>query len=141
MKILVAVKDLDTRLSIQTELCGEGDDVQTVDDGQAAWQVVCSPEPPQIVLLDQALPGLDGDELCRKARGTPLRERPHVILLLNCEPGDVGSVLETGADDYLCSPFDPDELAAAVSVARRTMQRQAEETASLEELYQSVMEP
>jgi CheY-like chemotaxis protein len=140
LKILVAEESVDTRQWIQAELAGEGNEVLTVGDGWAAWEVILSADPPQVVLLDADLPGLGALELCRKARGTPLREQPYLVLLLHQKhDSDVRQAREAGADDYVRWPLDPDELSARVSVGRRVMRLQAQETARTEELYCSLL--
>jgi CheY-like chemotaxis protein len=142
MKVLLAVENLDTRWWMQMELAEQGYEVQAVGNGLDAWEVLTSADPPQVILLDWELAGVDGIALCRKARGNPLREQPYLILLLNGENGEnVRSALRAGADDYLRRPLDPDELAARIMLARRVMDLQSHVTRQTEELYNSLLEP
>ena len=75
-------------------------------------------DPPDLVVLDVMLPGLDGIEICRRLRATS--DVP--IIMLTALGGEVDRVLglEVGADDYLTKPFSPRELVLRVqSVLRR----------------------
>jgi len=75
--------------------------------------------PPDLVVLDVMLPGLDGIEVCRRLRA--VSDVP--IIMLTALGGEVDRVLglEVGADDYLTKPFSPRELVLRVqSVLRRT---------------------
>jgi two-component system OmpR family response regulator len=75
-------------------------------------------ERPSLIVLDLALPDLDGIDVCRR-----IRERSDVpILMLTARDDDVDKIigLEVGADDYLTKPFNPRELVARVkSILRR----------------------
>jgi two-component system response regulator ResD len=95
-----------------------GFDTLEAADGTAARNVIVQ-SPPDLVLLDVMLPGVDGLELCRW-----IRERgdlPVIMLTARGEEADRVVGLELGADDYVTKPFSPRELAARVrSVLRRT---------------------
>ena len=68
------------------------------------------------------MPGLDGIELCRRIRATPLRSPLYVILLTTrSSRQDLVAGLEAGADDYLTKPFERDELRARIHVGKRTL--------------------
>jgi DNA-binding response OmpR family regulator len=74
--------------------------------------------PPDLVLLDLMLPGMDGLEVCRLLRAE--QTVPIIMLTALGEEGDKVIGLETGADDYLSKPFSPKELVArAKAVLRR----------------------
>jgi two-component system response regulator ResD len=84
--------------------------------------------PPDLVVLDVMLPGLDGIEVCRRLRA--VSEVP--IIMLTALDGEMDRVLglEVGADDYLTKPFSPRELVLRVqSVLRRTGRHPLERTA------------
>ncbi len=95
-----------------------GFDTLEAADGTAARTAIVQ-SPPDLVLLDVMLPGVDGLELCRW-----IRERgdlPVIMLTARGEEADRVVGLELGADDYVTKPFSPRELAARVrSVLRRT---------------------
>ena len=96
-----------------------GHDASRVADGQAALDAI-SATPPDIVVLDLMLPGVDGLEVCRQVR-KDLPNLPVVMLTALAEPDDRIAGLELGADDYVTKPFSPRELVLRVeSVLRRT---------------------
>jgi DNA-binding response OmpR family regulator len=83
------------------------------DDGLRALEA----EPPDIVVLDVMLPGMDGFAVCRK-----VRERSRVpIVMLTARGGVHDRIvgLELGADDYLPKPFEPRELVARLQAVLR----------------------
>jgi DNA-binding response OmpR family regulator len=89
-----------------------------VGDGREAVESVTA-NPPDLIVLDLMLPGLDGLEVCRQVRaGWP--QLPVVMLTALAEPDDRITGLELGADDYVTKPFSPRELVLRVdSVLRR----------------------
>ena len=97
----------------------DGCEVRLESDGIAALAAV-QKDPPDLIVLDLMLGGIDGLEVCRRLR----RDRPHLpIVMLTAlgEESDRVLGLETGADDYVTKPFSPRELALRVrSVLRRT---------------------
>ena len=77
---------------------------------------------PDLIVLDLMLPGLDGMELCRILR----RESAVPIIMLTARDGHSDRIkgLESGADDYVVKPFDPDEVVArAKAVLRRVNEK------------------
>jgi DNA-binding response OmpR family regulator len=97
-----------------------GFDTREAADGNTARELLES-EPPDLVVLDVMLPGVDGLELCRWIRSTS--ELPVIMLTARGEEADRIVGLELGADDYITKPFSPRELAARVrTVLRRSTQ-------------------
>jgi DNA-binding response OmpR family regulator len=94
--------------------------VAVAGDGHAALELaLSSPAPPDLVVLDLMLPGMDGLEVCRRLRATA--SVPIVMLTARGHEADRIVGLELGADDYVVKPFSPRELVARVrSVLRRT---------------------
>jgi DNA-binding response OmpR family regulator len=74
-------------------------------------------EPPEIVILDVMLPGMDGFAVCRKVRETS--RVPIVMLTARGDVMDRIVGLELGADDYLPKPFEPRELVARIQAVLR----------------------
>ena len=98
----------------------EGIRVTSAAHGEEGLRLALA-DPPDTILLDVAMPGIDGFEVCRR-----LQERPETafvpILFVTAQVLDKGSVckgLAQGAIDYITKPFDPDELAARVRNALR----------------------
>ena len=101
-----------------------GFSVTTAPDGERAVALARA-RPPDLVVLDLGLPGLDGLDVARELRGaSPV---PIIMLTARGEETDRVVGLELGADDYLVKPFSPRELLARVrAVLRRTEGPQAE---------------
>lgn len=74
-------------------------------------------EPPDLVLLDLMLPGLDGIEVCKKIRMES--QVPIIMVTARVEEIDRLLGLELGADDYICKPFSPREVVARVKAVLR----------------------
>lgn len=77
-------------------------------------------QPPDLVLLDLMLPGLNGLEICRAMRSEPsLATIPIIMLTAKSEEADRIVGLELGGDDYVTKPFSPKELVARVGAVLR----------------------
>ena len=95
-----------------------GFSVTSAADGEAAVASARA-RPPDLVVLDLGLPGLDGLDVARELRRTS--RMPIIMLTARGEETDRVLGLELGADDYLVKPFSPRELVARVrAVLRRT---------------------
>jgi DNA-binding response OmpR family regulator len=116
-RILVVDDDPTVADVVARYLRRDGHDVECVADGRLALSKALA-KPPDLVVLDLMLPGMDGLEVCRRLRETsPV---PVVMLTALGEETDRLVGLETGADDYVTKPFSPRELALRVkSVLRR----------------------
>jgi two-component system response regulator MprA len=97
----------------------EGYAVRVAEDGPQALEVARI-EPPDLVVLDVMLPGMDGNEVCRRLRrGTAA---PILMLTARDAVPDRIAGLDSGADDYLVKPFDFDELLARIRALLRRAQ-------------------
>jgi signal transduction histidine kinase len=129
-RILVADDNADMRAYV-TRLLTRHWTVDAVADGEAA--LVCAREapPPDLILTDVMMPGIDGFGLLRALRDDPRTARIPVIML-SARAGEESRVeaLAAGADDYLVKPFSAKELLARVRVhlesARRRQAMEAE---------------
>ncbi len=88
-------------------------------DGAQALEAVRA-NPPDMLVLDLMLPGMDGLAVCRAVR--TFSEVPIVMVTARVEELDRLLGLESGADDYLCKPFSPRELMARIKVILRRVQ-------------------
>ena len=103
---------------LRTYLGRDGYRVVWVRSGEEAL-VELTRHPVRIVVLDIALPGLDGLEVCRRMRARS--SVPIVMLTARDEEPDRVAGLEVGADDYVTKPFSPRELVARIkAILRRT---------------------
>ncbi len=123
MKILIADDESVSRRMLQAMLGKWGYDVVSVEDGDAAWEIMKSPDAPRMALLDWMMPGQNGVDVCRALR----KQRPEpytYILLLTAKDAKESVVegLESGADDYLIKPFNPQELKARIRVGLRVLE-------------------
>jgi DNA-binding response OmpR family regulator len=116
-RIVVVDDDATVADVVGRYLLRDGHQVECVSDGYEALRRVAA-EPPDLVVLDLMLPGIDGLEVCRRLRARwPI---PVVMLTALGEETDRVVGFETGADDYVTKPFSPRELALRVrSVLRR----------------------
>lgn len=87
-----------------------------IADGREAIAAIKSGAP-DLVLLDLALPGLDGLDICRELRS--FSDVPVIMLTARVEEIDRLLGLELGADDYICKPFSPREVVARVKAILR----------------------
>ncbi|MBV9789198.1 MAG: response regulator transcription factor [Chloroflexi bacterium] len=117
--ILVVDDDPHIRSAVSRGLRFEGYDVQVAADGAQALEIA-RVEPPDLVVLDVMLPGIDGLEVCRRLR----RGLASPILMLTARDAvpDRIAGLDSGADDYLVKPFDFDELLARIRALLRRIQ-------------------
>lgn len=128
-RILVVEDEEDISILIKHNLEAEGHKVDVCGDGVAAVQAVRQ-RPPDLMLLDIMLPGIDGKEVCRAVR----RDYNFPIIMISAKSTEVDKVvgLEVGADDYIAKPFGMLELVARVrSALRRAARKNGEEQAIL----------
>ena len=118
--ILVVDDEEDILELITYNLSREGYHVQPATSGEEALERV-SAEPPDLIILDLMLPGIDGLEVCRELRANAKSKRvPIMMLTARGEESDIVTGLELGADDYMVKPFSPRVLIArARSLLRR----------------------
>ena len=117
MHILLVEDDPGMQASLQRALTRRGMQVTLRGDGAQAlahWLA----QPPDAVVLDLSLPGLDGLEVLAQARAQGL-STPVLVLTARANVGDRVLGLNAGADDYLAKPFDLDELEARLRALLR----------------------
>jgi len=118
MKILVVDDDPNLRSLVSLALTRAGFSVITAADGQTALMQAAR-EAPDLIVLDQGLPEVDGLEVCRRIRARS--EVPIIFLTARDDELDRVLGLELGADDYVTKPFSPRELVARIkAILKRT---------------------
>ncbi|MCP2256776.1 two-component system, OmpR family, response regulator MprA [Streptoalloteichus tenebrarius] len=117
MRVLVVDDEPAVRDAVGLALESEGYVVRAVGDGARAL-VEIDAWRPDAVVLDVAMPYLDGLDACRRLRSTGDRT-PILMLTARDAVGDRVDGLDAGADDYLVKPFDLDELLARVRALLR----------------------
>ena len=123
MRVLVVEDDEGIAVGLQAHLRQLGWAVDVTDGVAPAWHALCA-EPFDVVLLDLGLRDGNGAEVLHRLRHTPAGRLPDSatpVLIMTAR--DQVSLriqsLDTGADDYVTKPFDPDELAARMRALRR----------------------
>lgn len=139
-RVLIAEDDTVTRLILKHWILRWGYEIVIVDNGADAWNVLQQERPPEVVILDWKMPGIDGIELCRRLRDRS-RSYYHYILMVTSsnDEQDVVHALESGADDCLGKPFSEAELRARLLVASRILALQNELIHAREELRGQAM--
>ena len=139
-RVLIAEDDTVTRLILKHWILRWGYEIVVVGNGQDAWQVLQQERPPEIVIVDWDMPGIDGIELCCRLREKS-RSYYHYILMVTgrTDEQDLVKALESGADDCLGKPFGEPELRARLLVANRILALQNELIHAREELRAQAM--
>ena len=118
MKILIVDDDINICELVKLYLLKAGYEPLIAYNGIKAMQIF-NEEQPSLVVLDVMLPGTNGVEICKTIR--KISNVPIIMLTAKGEFNDRITGLEAGADDYVCKPFDPNELVARIkAVLRRT---------------------
>jgi two-component system, sensor histidine kinase and response regulator len=112
---ILAVDDTkDNLILVQTILESEGYEIDLVDNGISALEHVAQ-SPPDLILLDVMMPGMDGYEVTRRIRKNPaIKSYIPILLITAFHESSVVEGLDAGADDFIRKPFDTDELLARV---------------------------
>lgn len=135
LRILIAEDDSTSR-AILVELIEKfGHEVEAVDNGVDALAKLQLPDGPKLAILDWMMPRMDGEEVCASIRRTSPDLEPYVIMLsIRDRKDDIIVGLESGADDYVCKPYDPEELRARIDGGIRMLDLQARLKARIAEL-------
>ena len=137
--IMIVDDDPNIAQLIRLLLEKEGYAVTTCDRGDQALKAF-NAAPPDLLLLDIMLPGMDGWEVCRSVRQQSAI--PIIMLSAKDETFDKVLGLELGADDYITKPFDNKELVARVkAVLRRTSPQRPDDAKGDREAVQVVRYP
>jgi two-component system, OmpR family, response regulator BaeR len=122
--ILIVEDEAKIREVLRDYLEKEGYQVTCLERGDTVVAMVKT-SPPDLILLDIMLPGMDGLEVCRGVR--KFSQVPILMLTARVEEIDCVLGLELGADDYISKPFRPREVMARVkAVLRRSQPEQKE---------------
>jgi two-component system response regulator MprA len=125
--VLVVDDDASLRRMLDRTLSAEGFAVETAADGGGAL-VAVERSVPEVIVLDVALPGMDGLAVCRRLRTKGVSAAIIMLTARDAVPDRVAG-LESGADDYLVKPFATEELVARVRALTRRAQAEPGELA------------
>ena len=135
MRILIAEDDGVSRRLLESTLRKWGYDVIVTVDGVQALDALSQPDAPSLAILDWMMPGMEGAEVCRRAREMVADRLLYIILLTaKGKKEDIVAGLTAGADDYIIKPFDRSELKARMNAGERILRLQAELAARVKEL-------
>lgn len=99
-------------------------EVLPANDGREAMELIRAQTAPVLAVLDWMMPGLEGIEICRRAR--EINKAIYILLLTARNSKErIVEALDAGADDYLSKPFDKEELRARLNVGARLLSLQA----------------
>jgi two-component system chemotaxis response regulator CheY len=116
-KILVVDDDPTSRRLMSHILKREGYDVSTAADGQEALDLLAD-DPPDLIVTDQIMPGMDGVELLRAVRQLPVYgDIPVIVVTANSDVRDQPEAEAAGATAFLTKPVGSVELLATVQRA------------------------
>src|SRR5438128_3182194 len=128
-RILVVDDEPQIGRALRVALTAHGYEVLVAVDGEEALDLAAT-TPPDAVILDLGLPGLDGLEVCRALR--EWTAVPILVLSARAAEREKVAALDLGADDYITKPFGMDELLARVRAALRRSGASAPSEAILE---------
>jgi putative two-component system response regulator len=118
-KVLVVDDGAANRELIEACLAGVDCEIQLAADGPSALKAI-EAAPPDLVLLDVQMPGMDGYQVCQRIKADPkLRLVPVVMITALNHSDDRVKALESGADDFMSKPVERVELVARVTSALR----------------------
>ncbi|MEH1783647.1 MAG: hybrid sensor histidine kinase/response regulator [Nostoc sp.] len=112
-RILVVDDTRDNLILVQAILESEGYEIDLASDGIKALHKI-DQSPPDLILLDVMMPGIDGYEVTRRIRKNPAISYIPILLITAFHQSSVVEGLDAGADDFIRKPFDTDELLARV---------------------------
>jgi signal transduction histidine kinase/DNA-binding response OmpR family regulator len=139
-RVVLADDNADMRAYVKRLLEAGGYEVQAVSDGRSALEAALTGPPPDLVLSDVMMPGLDGFGLLDALRAEA-RLEGLLVILLSARAGEEARVegLAAGADDYLVKPFSARELRARVDGAVRLARQRSQAAHREQELRAEVV--
>ncbi|MFQ3284563.1 MAG: CheY-like chemotaxis protein [Natronomonas sp.] len=114
--VVVAEDDTGIRDLIGLTLESAGHTVESFETGDDCWERLETGDPPDLVILDISMPGLDGEGVLDRIRSDErLRSLPVVFLSGHDRDSDIVSGIEGRIDDYVSKPFSPGDLRERVA--------------------------
>ena len=110
--IILAVDDAPENLDIVRNLLASRYTVKAAVNGPMALKIA-EKQPPDLILLDIQMPGIDGYEVCRRLKADPATSAIPVIFLTG-EGGVESEVAEAGGNDYVTKPVEPGALLSTI---------------------------
>jgi two-component system, OmpR family, KDP operon response regulator KdpE len=115
-RVLVVDDEIEIVRALQRSLTGHGYEVLVAGKGEQALEII-EQSSPDLMLLDLALPGMSGLEVCQRVREQS--DLPIIVISVKNKERDKVLALDLGADDYISKPFGINEVLARIRVALR----------------------
>ena len=113
-RTVLVVDDTEANIDILVAALDSEYEVSVAMDGESALEIV-NTDPPDLILLDIMMPGIDGYEVCRRIKSEPKTAAiPIIFISAMSEIQNKTSGLELGAVDYITKPFEAMEVKARV---------------------------
>lgn len=111
-RVLYIEDNFDNRLLVRRILMASDYDFEVVEaDNAVSGIALATAHPPDIILMDISMPGMDGLTATQQIRATDnLKHLPIVAITANAMDGDKERTLKAGCDGYICKPIDVDKL-------------------------------
>jgi putative two-component system response regulator len=107
---ILIVDDTETNIDILVDTLGEEYDIAVAMDGESALEAV-EEDPPDLILLDIMMPGMNGFDVCKQLKGNPETANiPVVFLSALTETEEKRKGMALGALDYITKPFEASEI-------------------------------
>jgi len=114
-QVILIVDDSPDDIALISKVLRETYQVRVATNGKDALHIVFSANPPDLILLDVMMPGMDGYEVCRELKSDPqTSDIPVIFLTSKTEVADEERGFEAGAVDYIIKPLSPPILLARV---------------------------
>jgi len=142
MKVLVVDDEIISRRLLMNYVQKWGYEATAAEDGAMAWKLLQENDFP-ILISDWMMPEIDGLELIRRIRARPASNGYVYAILITAraQKEDLVQAMEAGADDFICKPFDRDELRVRLRAGERFVrleQKLADHTRRLAEMEQKL---
>jgi diguanylate cyclase (GGDEF)-like protein len=133
-RVVVAEHHKGTRQLLFQMLRHWGFDPVKAVNGAEVLQIADEEKPPELIILSRTLPGIDAVDLCRRIKDRHSEYSPYILMLaMQNDRQEIVRALESGAAEYLTTPFEAKELRARLIVATRILKRQESLIASREQ--------
>ena len=114
-KVILTVDDTPDNIALVSGLLKELYHVRVATNGKDALHIAFSSDPPDLILLDIMMPGMDGYEVCRQLKSdSQTSEIPVIFLTTKSDVADEEKGFELGAVDYVTKPISPPLLLARI---------------------------
>ncbi|MGX7828596.1 response regulator [Actinokineospora sp. 24-640] len=117
VRLLIVEDDDRVRASLRLALEDEGYSISEAPDAETALDTLARLGPPEVMIVDLMLGGIDGFACIRQVRRTS--DLPIIVVSARADTHDVVAALEAGADDYVTKPFEIKEITARLRALRR----------------------